>query len=668
MLRPVPARRPAGRRARLLAPTVALAIAVGMALVGTALKSPPQALAFPGSNGAIAFSSDVDGDREIFVINPDGSGSKKLTNNSAADDAPVWSADGTRIAFTSNRDGHDEIYVMNADGTNQVNVSNNPATDQSPTWSPNGRRIAFHSDRVGGAFEIWVMNADGSSQVQLTSNPPFVNANAAWSPDGTRILFQSGRDLNAELYTMAPDGSGQTRLTVHTATDIEASWAPDGSRVAFQSLRSGNFDVFVMDAVPGAAATQLTFHGGPDTVPAWSPQGDQLVFQANRDGTNDLFFITPSGADRGGFASAGQDRSPDWQPVGGLPPLRPEIGPAASAAAVTPDSATVSAAVSPNGRETSVHFEFGTTTAYGRATAPRSIGAGRSDVGVSEVLTGLAEGTTYHYRVVATNAIGTTAGPDQVFGTPLAPVVVTLAPDRITPRSARLRGRVDPNDLAGLAYHFEYGRTARYGSRTPSRRVTGSDFTVVAETVTGLRRRTRHHYRLVVLGAGAPRYGADQTFSTSDPDEVESIFTPTIRCTGSVCVLTRGSLLVKLRSGATGRLLGRSARRALRVSVRTKGARRTTFLLRRRTPARSVQGAFRRLRFGETADRSLGNLKPLFGGHRFRAGSFLEVRVWKPGVRGVYHRLGFASSSRRVRKECVLVPGSLRPTSCRRIA
>ena len=108
--------------------------------------------AFPGADGLIVFSSDVNGDREIFTMRADGGDAKKLTENAAADDAPAWSPDGTRIAFTTNRDGQDEIYVMNADGSNQVNVSRNAAKDQAPTWGPNGRKLAFHSDRDPGGL------------------------------------------------------------------------------------------------------------------------------------------------------------------------------------------------------------------------------------------------------------------------------------------------------------------------------------------------------------------------------------------------------------------------------------------------------------------------------------------------------------------------------------
>ncbi len=84
----------------------------------------------------IAFTSDRDGNAEIYVMNADGSGQTRLTDNSAWDDAPQWSPDGKRIAFESDRDGDDEIYVMNADGSGQTNLTNNSAYDAGPHWSP----------------------------------------------------------------------------------------------------------------------------------------------------------------------------------------------------------------------------------------------------------------------------------------------------------------------------------------------------------------------------------------------------------------------------------------------------------------------------------------------------------------------------------------------------
>ena len=73
-------------------------------------------------------------------MNADGTAQTRLTNNAAIDDGPAWSPDGTKIAFTSNRDGNDEIYVMNADGTGQTRLTNNAADDSSPPGPPTARR------------------------------------------------------------------------------------------------------------------------------------------------------------------------------------------------------------------------------------------------------------------------------------------------------------------------------------------------------------------------------------------------------------------------------------------------------------------------------------------------------------------------------------------------
>jgi Tol biopolymer transport system component len=107
------------------------------------------------------------GNREIYVMNADGSGSRRLTHNAAYDAEPAWSPNGRKIAFRSARNGNTEIYVMNADGSGKRNLTRNPARDGSPSWSPDGRRIAFLSNR-DGRLEAQVMNADGSGQRSLT--------------------------------------------------------------------------------------------------------------------------------------------------------------------------------------------------------------------------------------------------------------------------------------------------------------------------------------------------------------------------------------------------------------------------------------------------------------------------------------------------------------------
>ena len=123
----------------------------------------------------IAFVTDRDGNWDVYTMNPDGTGLKNLTKNPANDghaSAPLsggisWSPDGSRIAFSTDRDGNQEIYTMKADGSDVQRVTSDAAADANPVWSPDGMKFAFESDR-SGLLAIYTMDVDGSNVAQLT--------------------------------------------------------------------------------------------------------------------------------------------------------------------------------------------------------------------------------------------------------------------------------------------------------------------------------------------------------------------------------------------------------------------------------------------------------------------------------------------------------------------
>ena len=86
--------------------------------------------------GQIAFSSDRDGNFQIYLMDADGSNQRNISNSSLSDSFSNWSPDGTQIAFEGLRDDSTEIYVMDADGSNRKNISNSSQDDYYPAWKP----------------------------------------------------------------------------------------------------------------------------------------------------------------------------------------------------------------------------------------------------------------------------------------------------------------------------------------------------------------------------------------------------------------------------------------------------------------------------------------------------------------------------------------------------
>ena len=308
----------------------AVLLAVGMLLVLEGIK--PAEAAFPGTNGLIAFDSsrvtvtNPTGDREIYTMDPDGNGVTQLTNNTAPDFSPAFSADGTKIAFVSQRDGGaEEIYVMDSDGNNQTRLTNNAARDLAPAFSPSGTKIAFISDRDDNTtFEIYKMdavdsNSDGNAenQTRLTNNTTS-DLNPAWSPGGKKIAFDSNRDGDFEIFTMKPSGTNQTKLTKNTAKDQNPNFSPGGTKIAFDSTRDGsNEEIYTMRS-DGTRQRRRTDNTDLDFDPAFSPEGTQIAFVSNRDDFSnfEIYKMDAGGTNPVRLTnSSGDDTGPDWQPL-----------------------------------------------------------------------------------------------------------------------------------------------------------------------------------------------------------------------------------------------------------------------------------------------------------------------------------------------------------------
>ncbi len=261
--------------------------------------------------GLIAFTSDRDGNPDIYTVDANGDGLTRLTNNEASDWGPAWSPDGKRLLFTSDRQGNQEVFVIDADGTDAINLSRDPGEDTDPAWSPDGETIAFTSERSGGPG-VFLMHSSGLDQRGLDDQQGGEATTPAWSPDGTKIAFTSHQDgLNVAI--MDADGANQTMLTTDPAEDAGPAWSPDGTKIAFHSRRDGNAEIYVMDA-DGTSQTRVTNNPGEDMWPSWSRDGSMIAFESDRGGEREVYIIRPDGTALQQVTTGG-GYAPAWSPV-----------------------------------------------------------------------------------------------------------------------------------------------------------------------------------------------------------------------------------------------------------------------------------------------------------------------------------------------------------------
>ena len=174
------------------------------------------------------------------------------------------------------------------------------------------------------------------------------------------------------------------------------------------------------------------------------------------------------------------------------------------------------AQINPKFSPTVFRFQYGTGTSYELQTPTgESIGEDNTAHSVSSEITGLTPGTVYHFRALAINFNGLTAGPEHTFVTPDRPTVANVTASGITTSSATLSAEIKPG-LRATTYHFEYGRTTAYGSGTAESASIGSDDTVHAASgsISGLTPGTIYHYRVVASNEIGTTESPDQTFTT----------------------------------------------------------------------------------------------------------------------------------------------------------
>jgi Tol biopolymer transport system component len=238
----------------------------------------------------VVFSQVSQDDSSIMSVPIEGGEPTVLNQGTKWSLVPHVSPDGTRIAFTSDADGNYEIYTMAIDGSDvrQLTFTDPPTQHVGPKYSPDGTLLLYATDQdeadPKNQQDIWTMPSDGGPRMRLTTT---INdrESRGWSPDGKRIVTQTVQDGVGQLMVLNADGSGLTQITnfptdtpvfkpggifPEMAGAVTPAWSPDGDWIAFASNHEGNYDIYLIRP-DGSELTRITESPEQELSVGWGP-------------------------------------------------------------------------------------------------------------------------------------------------------------------------------------------------------------------------------------------------------------------------------------------------------------------------------------------------------------------------------------------------------------
>jgi len=263
------------------------AYSVGRVIQLTRERETDAKPSFSPDGKKIVFVSGRQGNKDLWIMNTDGSDPYRLTAALSPFqfyDDPAWSPDGKKIACTSNRGsrGNPDIWLIDLERATQMQLTDNESIDWMPCWSPDGSQIAFVSDR-NGTDSLWVMQADGSNPRLLVTGA----WDPSWSPDGTLIAFYSLQPGKEGTWVI-PAGGGEPTLV---AAGLEhPSWSPNGARLVGVMRKDNRRELWIISRV-GGAGREISAAGTTVSSPVWSPQGDGIAYDAALQNNQDIFLL-----------------------------------------------------------------------------------------------------------------------------------------------------------------------------------------------------------------------------------------------------------------------------------------------------------------------------------------------------------------------------------------
>jgi TolB protein len=263
------------------------------------------------SRSQIAFVSEVEGSKEVFVADVLGENIRQITRHKGLTVSPKFSPDGRRLAYTSYHPGNPNLYVTNLEvGKTTRAISRWPGLNLAPAWSPDGKTMVLTLSKDGNP-DLYLINTRGDVLDRLTKNAG-INVSPTWSPDSKQIAFVSDRSGSPQIYIMDLQTRKVRRITFQGNDNTEPSWSPKGDWITYSGLYESRYQIFIIRS-DGGQPVQLTWYRDDHESPSWSPDGRQIVFTRRHNNDRDIAVVFKNGTGfRTLFKLDGHQASPEW--------------------------------------------------------------------------------------------------------------------------------------------------------------------------------------------------------------------------------------------------------------------------------------------------------------------------------------------------------------------
>ena len=269
-----------------------------------------QEAGFFGSQ--IAFTAKGRGTSTIMAMDFDGQNAFVVSHNSSTNILPAWSPNGGAIAYTSFMRNNPDLYVGATNGSRPKKISSQKGMNTGASWSPDGSKLAVTLSKDGNP-EIYVINANDGSIVRRVTNDKSIDTSPAWSPDGATLAFVSDRNGGPQIFTVPVTGGTPKQVSFNGSYNTTPTWSPKPGKhiIAYTTRDGGTYDIVALD-LDTKNSVRVTQNEGNNEEPSFSPNGRVIAYARQGQG---IFISNADGSGKATKVYSGAATGVDWGPA-----------------------------------------------------------------------------------------------------------------------------------------------------------------------------------------------------------------------------------------------------------------------------------------------------------------------------------------------------------------